>query len=202
MGGLLFSWNWAPPKYIPLPSLWLTSLSKTLLLFLTPLTTILLWDEALPAISVGKKCHSHQRFLASKCEWGLPKGNIMPSIQQVPRPPAVIAEVSEQGIQYVNYQETGFGVFPGGSLLKNQPNNAWVQFLIREDPMCWGTTKPVSHNYWAFTLQLLGPDCPRARAPKQEKPPQWEACAQQLENGPLLPSTREKPVRQQRPSTA
>ena len=26
-----------------------------------------------PAISKNKKCHSHQRLLASKCEWGLPK---------------------------------------------------------------------------------------------------------------------------------
>ena len=27
------------------------------------------------AKSINKKCHSHQRFLASKCEWGLPKLN-------------------------------------------------------------------------------------------------------------------------------
>ena len=26
-----------------------------------------------PAILINKKCYSHQRFLASKCEWGLPK---------------------------------------------------------------------------------------------------------------------------------
>ena len=26
-----------------------------------------------PAISTNKKCQSHHRFLASKCEWGLPK---------------------------------------------------------------------------------------------------------------------------------
>ena len=26
-----------------------------------------------PAILINKKCHSHQWFLASKCEWGLPK---------------------------------------------------------------------------------------------------------------------------------
>ena len=25
------------------------------------------------AISINNKCHSHQQFLASKCEWGLPK---------------------------------------------------------------------------------------------------------------------------------
>ena len=26
-----------------------------------------------PALSINKKCHNHQRFLASKCEWGFPK---------------------------------------------------------------------------------------------------------------------------------
>ena len=26
-----------------------------------------------PAISINKKCHSHQKLLASKCEWRLPK---------------------------------------------------------------------------------------------------------------------------------
>ena len=26
-----------------------------------------------PDILISKKCHSHQQFLASKCEWGLPK---------------------------------------------------------------------------------------------------------------------------------
>ena len=26
-----------------------------------------------PAILTNKKCHSHQQFLASQCEWGLPK---------------------------------------------------------------------------------------------------------------------------------
>ena len=26
-----------------------------------------------PAVSINKKCHNHQQFLASKCEWGLPK---------------------------------------------------------------------------------------------------------------------------------
>ena len=26
-----------------------------------------------PATSINKKCHNHQQFLASECEWGLPK---------------------------------------------------------------------------------------------------------------------------------
>ena len=66
-----------------------------------------------------------------------------------------------------------------------------VRALVREDPTCRGATKPVRHNYWACALQparhhcwshapqLLKPVCPRARAPQQKKPPQWEAHAPQ-----------------------
>ena len=74
-----------------------------------------------------------------------------------------------------------------------------VRALVREDPTCCGATKPVRHNYWACTPQLLKParsrartvqllspggtttkaHVPRACAPQQEKPPQWEAHAPQ-----------------------
>ena len=62
-----------------------------------------------------------------------------------------------------------------------------VRALVREDPTCRRATKPMHHNYWACALE---PVChnywslcatttetctPRARAPQQEKPPQWEA---------------------------
>ena len=30
----------------------------------------------------------------------------------------------------------------------------WVQSLIREDPRCYGATKPMHHNYWACALEL------------------------------------------------
>ena len=71
-----------------------------------------------------------------------------------------------------------------------------VRALVGEDPTCRGATKPVRHNYWACALeptshnywahvpQLLKPVCPRARAPQQKKPPQWEVRA-------LQPSTKE-----------
>ena len=29
----------------------------------------------------------------------------------------------------------------------------WVRALVREDPTCCGTTKPVHHNYWACALE-------------------------------------------------
>ena len=57
----------------------------------------------------------------------------------------------------------------------------WVWALVREDPTCWGATKPVRHNYWACALepgshnywvcvpQLLKP-MPLATR-QQEKPP-------------------------------
>ena len=79
----------------------------------------------------------------------------------------------------------------------------WVWALVREDPTCRGATKPVRHNYWACALepashnywahvpQLLSPrattteaHAPRARAPQQEKPPQWEARALQRRVAP------------------
>ena len=45
--------------------------------------------------------------------------------------------------------------FPGGSVAKNSPANAgdMGSSLIWKDPTyCWAT-KPMSHNYWACTLQ-------------------------------------------------
>ena len=60
--------------------------------------------------------------------------------------------------------------------LPMQGTRVWV--LAQEDPTRHGTAKPVSHNYWARMPQLLKP-APRARAPQQEKPLQWEARAPQ-----------------------
>ena len=58
-----------------------------------------------------------------------------------------------------------------------------VRALVREDPTCSGATKPMHHNYWACALELMSHNywarAPRARAPQQEKPPQWEARAPQ-----------------------
>ena len=64
---------------------------------------------------------------------------------------------------------------------------ARVRALVREDPTCRGASKPVhrnywacalqpaSHHYWAHVLPTTEAHMPRARAPQQEKPPQWEA---------------------------
>ena len=66
-----------------------------------------------------------------------------------------------------------------------------VRALVQEDPTCRGATKPVRHNYWACALEPASHNywsprattteahVPRARAPQQEKLPQWEACAPQ-----------------------
>ena len=42
-----------------------------------------------------------------------------------------------------------FGDFPGGAVVKNRlpMQGTWVRALVREDPICHGATKPVSHNY-------------------------------------------------------
>ena len=58
--------------------------------------------------------------------------------------------------------------------LPMQGTRVWA--LIREDPTCRGATKPVHHNFWS--------SLPRARAPQQEKPLQWEARAPQQRVAP------------------
>ena len=51
-----------------------------------------------------------------------------------------------------------------------------VQSLVQEDPTCHGAAKSMRRNSstCATTTEI---HAPRARAPQQEKPPQWEAHA-------------------------
>ena len=82
------------------------------------------------------------------------------------------------------------------------------------DPTCCRATKfmcfnhwayaqePGSHNYWVHKPQLLKPVCPRAHGRQQEKPPQCEAHALQLESSPCSLQLEKKPSQQWRPSTA
>ena len=59
---------------------------------------------------------------------------------------------------------------------------------------CWACAlEPRSHNYWAHTLQILKPTHPRACAPQQEKPLQWEDRAPQLESNPYLLQLEKSP---------
>ena len=103
---------------------------------------------------------------------------------------------------------TSWEEYKGGGHLKVSPGTSlvaqWlrirlpmqgtrVRALVREDPTCRGATKPVRHNYWAHVPQLLSPCAiateawaPRARAPQQEKPLRWEACAPQQRVTPAL----------------
>ena len=88
--------------------------------------------------------------------------------------------------------------FPGGQCLRIclPIRETLVQSLAWEDSTCHGATRPVHHNYWAhalepsscnywaYALQLLKPAHSRAHALQQEKPPQWEVCAPQLERKP------------------
>ena len=106
-----------------------------------PFSYFVLWNEIYPAIIVGKKCHNHQRFWASKCEWALSKGNTMLVIQQMPPPCMVIAGAwgckkqpsstlgtpcSEQRLKDVNNQQTGFGPRWLRCILKE-----WIQWAQR-----------------------------------------------------------------------
>ena len=112
----------------------------------------------------------------------------------------------EAGIlQYVKTILRKLWGFRGSPEVKSLPCRAGDTDLIPvwEDPTCLWTTKPMCHNYSAFTLQprttateagmpwspiaysrepqLPKPVCPGARALKQEKPLQWEARASQPE---------------------
>ena len=88
----------------------------------------------------------------------------------------------------------------------------WVWSLVWEDSTCYRATKPVRHNYWR--LHALGPascNClslhaatteahmPRACAPR-EKPPQWVACALQLESSPCSPQVEKSPCSSEDPA--
>ena len=73
----------------------------------------------------------------------------------------------------------------------------WVRALVWEDPTCRGGTKLMRHNYWACALELASHNywacAPRACAPQQEKPPQWEVHALQWRVAPARCNKR-KPV--------
>ena len=77
----------------------------------------------------------------------------------------------------------------------------WVWSLVWEDSTYRGAAKPVYHNYRVRALAPMKPACPRASASQQEKPPQWEACAQQWRVAPTCPPKKAH-AKQWRPSTA
>lgn len=74
-----------------------------------------------------------------------------------------------------------YGV-PRWSRICQPSQGTQVWSLAQDDPTCHRTTKPVHHSYWASTLepepQLLQSMPLRTRAPHQEKPLWWAACAQ------------------------
>ena len=62
-----------------------------------------------------------------------------------------------------------------------------VQALLPEDRTCQGAAEPVHHNYEACSLEIAG--C-------NERPPQREAGARQLEKGPHLAQLEKARVQQ------
>ena len=97
-----------------------------------------------------------------------------------------------------------------------------VRSLVQEDPTCCGETKPVHHNYWAHTPQLLKSTCSRARmlqllslcaatteacAPRAHAPQQREASAMRspcaaTKSSPCSPQLEKARVQQWRPNGA
>ena len=85
-----------------------------------------------------------------------------------------------------------------------QGTRVWA--LVREDLTCHGATKPVRHNYGACALEPVSHNywahVPRACAPQQEKPPQWESYAPQQRVAPRSPQLEKAHTQQWRPNTA
>ena len=92
--------------------------------------------------------------------------------------------------------------FPGSPVGKNRPAKAGNTGLIPGPGTnilyTTGQLSPMRPNYWAHTPQLMKPMW--AHAQQQEKPPQWEAHALQLECGPLLLQLEKACMQQPRPS--
>ena len=86
--------------------------------------------------------------------------------------------------------------FPSGPVVENPPTNArdtdWS--LVQEDPICQGATKPVCHNFWAFTLEPV--------LCKKRSQPQWEAHTLQLESTPHSLQLEKAHAQQRIPITA
>ena len=118
-------------------------------------------------LGVGWLLHSHRPFLTFPG-----KGEILHLITQSWG--QVIVGLQLQII--ILKKKTLLG-FPGGSMVKNLPCNAWhtgsIPGLGRSHMPC-RAAKPMSCNYWAHTQQLRKPECSRARAPQQQKLPQRE----------------------------
>ena len=77
-----------------------------------------------------------------------------------------------------------------------------VRSLFQEDSTGHRTTKPVHHNYWANTQELLKPGHSTACALQQQKLPQWKARALKLESSLCSPQLQKADGQQGRPSTA
>ena len=44
-------------------------------------------------------------------------------------------------------------------IIRMPMQETWAWALVREDPTCRGTAKPMRHNYWAHMPQLVNPAC-------------------------------------------
>ena len=67
-----------------------------------------------------------------------------------------------------------------------------VWSLVWEESMCRGATKPVHQDFWTCV--------PRARAPQQEKRPQWEACTWPRGVAPVSPQPENARTQPPRPA--
>ena len=73
-----------------------------------------------------------------------------------------------------------------------------VQALVREDPTCRGATKPVRHNYWAWTLEPASHNY-WACAPEPASHSYWAHEPQLLKPMRLEPELHKRSHRNEKP---
>ena len=106
------------------------------------------------------------------------------------------------------WKKTSRGTSPGNPEVKNLHFNAGDKGLTHgletKILRAMGQLSPCTTllSLWsrAEELQLLKPMCPRAQAPEQEEPPQWEAHVPQLEKAQM--QQQRARALQQRPRVA
>ena len=77
------------------------------------------------------------------------------------------------------------------SLFRNAPSSPVVKNLpINAEDM---SSIPGPEDSTCLVSLLVKPESPRGHALRQEKPPQWEACALQLESSPYSPQLKKSP---------
>ena len=81
------------------------------------------------------------------------------------------------------------GIFPTQGSNAGLPHCRWILYQLSHQG---SPAKPVHHNYWVCALEP-GSHTSCSQSSAAREPPQWEACAPQLERSPGLSQLEESP---------